>query len=73
MINIRDLSLRCGRCLNFMTLTEYAPREGWNTYTFQCDGGSCDPVASRAVVEVPAELDEFAQKHPACGGGCSTR
>jgi hypothetical protein len=56
-----------------MTLAEYAPREGWNVYTFQCDAGSCDPATSRTVVEVPIELDEFAQRHPACGGGCSTR
>ena len=73
MINIRDLSFRCGRCLNFMTLTEYVPREGWNVYTFECDAGSCDPATARTVVEVPIELDEFAQRHPACGGGCSTR
>ena len=73
MINIRDLSLRCGRCMNFMTLAEYAPRDGWNAYTYVCDAGTCSGEASRAVVEVPAALDEFAQKHPECGGGCSLR
>jgi len=73
VINIRDVSVRCGRCLNFMTLTAYAPREGWNAYTFECDVGSCDPAGSRTVVEVPVALDEFAQKHPDCGGGCGTR
>lgn len=73
MINIRDLSVRCGRCMNFMTLAAYAPREGWNAYTFVCDGGGCDPAASRTVVEVPAASDEFAQKHPDCGGSCGTR
>ena len=62
MINIRDLSIRCGRCMNFMTLTAYAPREGWNAYTYECDTGTCDPEASRTVVEVPVPLDEFAQR-----------
>ena len=73
MINLRDLSVRCGRCLNFMTLSGYEPRPGWNAYTFECDAGSCDPSASRTVIEVPVELDEFAQKHPGCEGGCGTR
>lgn len=73
MINIRDLSVRCGRCMNFMTMTGYTPREGWNSYTFSCEGGSCDPAQERAVVEVPIPLDEFAQRHPKCGGGCGTR
>jgi len=66
VINIRDLSFRCGRCMNFMTLASYAPREGWNAYTYECDSGTCDTEASRTVVEVPALLDEFAQK------GCPT-
>ena len=73
MINIRDVSIRCGNCLNFMTLAEYGVREGWNTYTFECDAGSCPPSTSRTVVEVPAEIDEFAQRHPECGGSCGTR
>jgi hypothetical protein len=62
MINIRDLSIRCGQCMNFMTLASYAPREGWNAYTYQCEGGTCDPAAARTVVEVPVSLDEFAQR-----------
>jgi len=73
MINIRDLSVRCGRCMNFMTLASYAPRDGWNAYTFECETGGCDPATSRTVVEVPIERDEFAQKHPDCGGSCGTR
>ena len=52
--------------MNFMTLASYAPREGWNAYTYECDSGTCDTEASRTVVEVPALLDEFAQK------GCPT-
>jgi len=72
MINIRDISIRCGRCLNYMTLTEYTVRDGWNAYTFECDAGGCDPSTSRTVVEVPVEIDEFAQRHPECGGGCGS-
>ena len=56
-----------------MTLTSYLPREGWNAYSFECDGGGCGSGISRAVVEVPVERDEFAQKHPECGGSCGTR
>jgi len=52
--------------MNFMTLTGYAPREGWNAYTYECDGGTCDAETSRMVVEVPIPLDEFAIK------GCPT-
>jgi hypothetical protein len=62
MINIRDLSVRCGQCMNFMTLAEYAPREGWNVYTYVCDAGTCDPKTARMVLEVPVALDEFAQR-----------
>jgi hypothetical protein len=66
MINIRDLSIRCGQCMNFMTLASYAPREGWNAYTYECESGTCDAAATRTVVEVPVALDEFAQR------GCPT-
>jgi len=66
VINIRDLSIRCGQCMNFMTLASYEPREGWNAYTYQCDGGTCDAAAARTVVEVPVTLDEFALR------GCPT-
>ena len=72
MINIRDLSVRCGQCMNFMTLEAYDTRGDWNAYTFVCETG-CDPAAARTVIEVPTHLDLFAQRHPECGGGCSTR
>jgi len=73
MINLRDLSVRCGRCSNYMTLSGYETRAGWNAYTFECDGGGCEPAASRTVIEIPTEIDEFARKHPDCGGGCGGR
>jgi hypothetical protein len=73
VINIRDISVRCGNCLNYQTLTAYATRDGWNAYTYECDAESCDPERTRTIVEVPVAIDEFAQSHPDCGGGCSTR
>ena len=66
MINIRDLSIRCGQCMNYMTLAAYAPRDGWNAYTYECEGGTCDAAAARTVIEVPTALDEFAIR------GCPT-
>ena len=52
--------------MNFMTLASYEPREGWNAYTYRCDGGTCDAAAARTVVEVPVAMDEFAIR------GCPT-
>ena len=63
-INIRNLSVKCGRCGSYQTLSGFARRQGWNVYTYECEGGSCDPVATRTLLEVPAELDEFAGRNP---------
>ena len=52
--------------MNYMTLASYEARAGWNAYTYQCDGGTCDAAAARTVVEVPVSLDEFAIR------GCPT-
>lgn len=71
MLDIRDLSVRCGRCMNYQTLSAYSRRDGWNVYTYACDEGTCDPEATRTLVEVPQAVDLFAQRHPDCGGGCS--
>ena len=46
--------------MNFMTLASYAPRDGWNAYTYECESGTCDAAVARTVVEVPIALDEFA-------------
>lgn len=70
MVNIRDISVRCGRCLNYQTLARYEAREGWNVYVYECEPACCDGEATRTLVEVPAEIDEFAARHPDCGGGC---
>jgi hypothetical protein len=68
-INIRNLSIKCGRCGNYQTLCGYAPREEWNVYTYECENDVCDPAATRTLVEVPAELDEFARRDPEWRGG----
>ena len=74
MINIRDISIRCGSCMNYQTLTAYSKRDAWNIYTYECDA-HCEAAKGPTIVEVPAEIDEFAQTHPdsVCGGSCSTR
>jgi hypothetical protein len=73
-INIRDLSIKCGRCGEYQTLCSWEPGDGFNAYSFECEGGACDPSMSRTVLEVPAVLDLFYEAHPesACGGTCGT-
>jgi hypothetical protein len=68
-INIRNLSIKCGQCLAYQTLTAYEPGEEWNVYTYECEGQRCDPAVTRTLVEVPKGLDEFARRDPAWRGG----
>ncbi len=72
MINIRDLTLRCGRCKDPQTLVGYEPADGYNIYTYECENDACSPGATRTILEVPAILDLFARRHPEsdCEGGC---
>lgn len=69
MINIRNLSIKCGRCDTYQTLCAYTQREGWNVYTYECENDVCDPEVTRTLVEVPEDLDEFARRDPAWRGG----
>lgn len=71
-INIRDLSIKCGRCDRYQTLTAWEPGDGYNRYTYECEDSGCDPAQTRTLLEVPEILDLFARKHPesACGGSC---
>ena len=69
MINIRNLSIKCGRCNTYQTLTSFARREEWNVYTYECENEICDPGETRTLLEVPAELDEFARRDPGWRGG----
>lgn len=69
MVNIRDISIKCGNCGTYQTLTTFARRDDWNVYTFECDNSRCDPAVTRTLVEVPAEVDEFARRDPQWRGG----
>jgi hypothetical protein len=71
-INIRNLSVRCGRCDQYQVLVGFKPLdEEWNLYTYECDGEPCnaDPSQTRTFVEVPRDLDEFANRDPNWRGG----
>ena len=68
-IDLRDLSVKCGRCDEYQTLSGFEPRGEWHVYTYECDNGRCDPAATRTLIEVPAALDVFAQRDPEWRGG----
>ena len=69
-INIRNLSIQCGNCGTYQTLCGFERRGQWNVYTYECENGICDPALTRTRLEVPAELDEFAnRKRDRKGGG----
>jgi hypothetical protein len=68
-INIRNLSVVCGRCSQYQTLARFERRGDWNVYTYECESGTCEPDATRTLIEVPAALDEFANRDPSWRGG----
>lgn len=68
-INIRNLSIKCGHCGTYQTLTAFSRRDEWNVYTYECENEVCDPEVTRTLVEVPEELDEFARRDPGWRGG----
>jgi hypothetical protein len=69
MINIRNLSIKCGGCDTYQTLSGFSRRGQWNVYTYECENEVCDPAVTRTLLEVPAELDEFADRNPGWKGG----
>lgn len=69
MVNIRNLSIKCGNCDTYQTLSHFQPRDEWHVYTFECENDVCDPAVTRTYIEVPAELDEFAHRDPGWRGG----
>ena len=69
MINIRDLSIKCGHCGTYHTLSGFARRDEWNVYTYECENDRCDPAVTRTLIEVPRELDSFAERDPNWRGG----
>ncbi len=68
MINIRDISIKCGNCNTYQTLCGFEPRGDRNVYTYECENDVCDSKVTRTLVEVPRELDEFARRDPAWRG-----
>jgi hypothetical protein len=69
MINIRDVSIKCGNCGTYQTLAAFARGEGWNVYTYECENDVCDTEVTRTLVEVPEQLDAFARRDPGWRGG----
>jgi len=69
MMNIRNLSIKCGNCDTYQTLSAYSRREDWNVYTYECENDVCDPEVTRTYVEVPQDLDAFARRDPGWRGG----
>jgi len=69
MIDLRNLSIRCGHCDTYQTLAGYSRREEWNVYTYECENGPCDPEVTRTFLEIPVALDEFARRDPEWRGG----
>ena len=68
-INIRDISVKCGNCGTYQTMAGFSRREEWNVYTFECENDTCAPEVTRTHIEVPRELDEFANRDPNWRGG----
>jgi hypothetical protein len=69
MIDIRNLSIKCGHCNTYQTLSGFARRDDWNVYTYECENDTCDPAVTRTLLEVPRDLDEFARRDPQWRGG----
>lgn len=68
-VNIRNISIKCGNCNTYQTLSAYSRREDWNVYTYECENDVCDPNVTRTIVEVPSDLDSFARRDPTWRGG----
>ncbi len=62
MINIRNLSIKCGHCDTYQTLSHFKRREDWNIYTYECENDICDPSVTRTLLEIPDHLDEYAKR-----------
>ncbi len=68
-INVRNLSIKCGHCDTYQTLSHFSRRDEWNVYAYECENEICDPAVTRTYLEVPADLDEFANRDPNWHGG----
>lgn len=68
-VNIRNFSVKCGRCGAYPDLAVYEPAEEVNTYRFECDVSTHGDPCPQIILEIPTELDEFANRDPKWGGG----
>ena len=64
MVNIRDFSVKCGNCGTYQTLTAYTRTGDYNVYSYECENDICDVDVTRTLVEVPREVDDFANRDP---------
>lgn len=69
MINIRNLSVKCGHCGTYQTLCRFEAGDEWNVYVYECESQRCEAEITRTLVEVPVELDDFARRDPEWRGG----
>jgi hypothetical protein len=63
-VNIRDISIKCGSCGTYQTLSRFGRQGELNIYTYECENDVCDPAVTRTLVEIPLEIDEFARRDP---------
>jgi hypothetical protein len=68
-INIRNISVKCGHCNTYQTLTAFSRRDEWNVYSYECENETCDPAVTRTLIEVPREMDTFARRDAEWRGG----
>lgn len=68
-VNIRNFSVKCGHCNTYQTLVHFEAQEEWNTYTYECEDTQCDREVTRTLLEIPVDLDEFANRDPTWRGG----
>lgn len=68
-INIRNISVKCGHCNTYQTLSAFSRRDDWNVYTYECENDLCDPEVTRTLIEVPRDMDAFARRDPEWKGG----
>ena len=71
MVDIRDISVKCGNCNTYQTLVGFGRRDDWHVYTYECENDRCAPAVTRTLIEVPREIDEFARRDPHWRGGGS--
>jgi len=68
-LDIRDLSVKCGQCETYQTLSHFEPRGEWNVYTYLCENEICDPAVTKTLLELPKAIDVFANRDPEWRGG----